>query len=102
MLIVATDTKEDEILNKVSSDLKERYNVTVVLSNYAESFAEVRWSIKDLEELEDAKDLSEEDKMDFMEFAQDQISDRMIEYGWDSMNHLLHVFLEQEKNSKCF
>lgn len=100
MLIIATDTKEDEILDEISSALKKRYNVTVILSNYAESFAEVRWSIKDLEELEDAKTLSEEDKMNFMEFAQEQISDRMVEYGWESMNYLLHIFLEQEKNSK--
>lgn len=65
-----------------------------------DSYAVVRWSIDDAKTLEDAAGMTDAELCSFMEYAEKQLREDMVERGWYSLEDLLDLYLTETRSNK--
>lgn len=93
-MILIDDEYNDEKLKKAKLILEENNIKNIRTIPFLSNFASTRWSIDDLDEIEDLKYLPLGTKIDFMDFASDQIVSDMIERGWESIDVLSSLYIK--------
>lgn len=61
------------------------------------AYALTMWSVEDVGAMKDerAQNMSDADKEKFLEYAAKQLKEDMTERGWDSLDTLLDMFLDE-------
>lgn len=101
MRIVAESQAENDILKTVSAFIKKK-GYSTRINHYEDSFSLVVWSLDDInsDEILDERvnELSDDEKIDFLEFAERQLHEDMIERGWESLACQFDIYMTRKKD----
>jgi hypothetical protein len=94
--IISSEIEDDKIIEKVSQILKEhKIEARIIYRN--DNYANTRWSIDDLKDIEKIQNLSDGEKVKFLNYAEKQLHADMVERGWDSLRGLANIYLDEKE-----
>lgn len=95
MILIDDKFNEEEL--KKAKDILEAAGISVTrIIKYEDNFASTRWSADDVDGIDALAHISDASKIEFMQFAENQVRNDMVERGWDSLNIIADIYLSDE------